>query len=127
MLLADRLQLLAVRVVGERLDDVGTRVDEFAVELGDELGVLEDDLGNEGASLQVAPPLELEQIALGADDGTLLEPLEKAHLRACSAHTQPYPRRRGRRGRPHRAQVAADRGAGRGTTRGSASARRGVR
>ena len=63
----DHAELLAVAVVGERLDDVGAGVDEVAMELDDDLRVVEHDLGDEGSGLQVAPPLELEDIALGAD------------------------------------------------------------
>ena len=51
---ADDAKLLAVRVVRERLDDVGAGVDEVAVKLVDDLGVVEHDLGNERARLQVA-------------------------------------------------------------------------
>ena len=46
ILLADQPQLLAVRVVGERLDDVRAGVHELAVQLLDDLGLLEDDLGH---------------------------------------------------------------------------------
>ena len=93
MLLADRLQLLAVRVVRERLDDVGSCMDELPMKLRDELGVLEDDLGDECAGLQVAPPLELEEVALGTDDRTLVEPLrgDLPSYRQRSRR-QPYPR-----------------------------------
>ena len=52
VLLVDDLQLLAVGVVRERLDDVGARVHELAVQLGDELRVLEHDLRHERARLQ---------------------------------------------------------------------------
>src|SRR5215218_4391640 len=82
VLLADHPQLLAVRVVGEGLDHVGAGVDELAVELGDELRVVEDDLGHERAGLQVAAALELEQVALSADDGALRETLEESVHRA---------------------------------------------
>ena len=71
----DQRELLAVRVVRERLDDVRTRVDELAVELGDEVRLLEHDLRDECASLQVAAPLELEQVPLGADHGSVAEPI----------------------------------------------------
>ena len=56
-------------VVRERLDHVRPGVDEVAVELLDEVGVLEHHLRHERAGLQVPAPLELEEIALGADDG----------------------------------------------------------
>jgi hypothetical protein len=71
-------QLLAVRVVGERLDDVRPGVDELAVQLADLLGMLEDDLGHERAGLQVAAPLELEQVPLRADDRPVVEPLQQS-------------------------------------------------
>ena len=40
--------------------------------------MLEHDLGDERAGLQVAAALELEDVALGADDGALREPREQA-------------------------------------------------
>ena len=76
MLLADQAHLLAVGVVRERLDDVGACMDELTVELGNEIRVLEDDLGHECAGLEIASALELEQVSLGADDMTALEALE---------------------------------------------------
>ena len=45
-------------------------MDELAVQGLDELGMLEHDLGDECARLQIAAALELEQVALGADDGS---------------------------------------------------------
>jgi hypothetical protein len=78
VLLPDDPQLLAVRVVGERLDDVRAGVHELAVQLGDELPMLEHYLGDERAGLQVAAPLELEQVALGADHAPVCEPREQA-------------------------------------------------
>ena len=77
VLLPDDPHLLAVRVVRERLHDVGARVHEVAVQLRDDLGMVEHDLGHERAGLQVAAPLELEEIALGADHRALVEPLEE--------------------------------------------------
>ena len=88
MLLADDPQLLAVPVVRERLDDIGAGVNELAMELGDDLGVVEDDLGNERARLQVTPPFAFEQIALGADHGALLEALEEP-LFSGGRHSRP--------------------------------------
>ena len=70
-----------MRVVGERLDDVRACVDEVAVQLGDDLRVLEHDFGNEGARLQIAAPLELEYVAFGADDRALVETLEEGETR----------------------------------------------
>ena len=52
-------------------------MDEVAVELRHDLRVLEHDLGHEGAGLQVPAPLELEDVALGADHGALVEPLQQ--------------------------------------------------
>ena len=77
VLAADHAQLLAVRVVGERLDDIGAGVDEIAVQLRDRVRVLEHHLGDEGAGLQVAAALELEDVALGADHGAVLEALQQ--------------------------------------------------
>ncbi len=89
VLLPDDPHLLAVRVVRERLDDVGARAHEVAVQLRDDLGMLEHDLGDEGAGLQIAAPLELEEIALGADHRALVEPLEEpfAHAPSCQTRT----------------------------------------
>ena len=108
VLLADRLQLLAVRVVRERLDDVGSRVDELPMKLRDELGVLEDDLGDERPGLQVAPPLELEEVALGTDDGALVEPLQQTCPGTGTAHAASLSSLHGGRRRPHRAQGRPD-------------------
>ena len=55
-------------VIGEGLDHVGAGVDEVAVQLAHQIGMLEHDFGHECAGLQIAAPLELEEIALGADD-----------------------------------------------------------
>ncbi len=49
--LADQPKLLAVPVIGERLDDVRAGVDELPMQLGNHLGMLEHDLGNKGARL----------------------------------------------------------------------------
>jgi hypothetical protein len=43
--------------------------------------VLEHDFGNEGAGLQIPAPLELEYVALGADDRALVETLEEGRTR----------------------------------------------
>jgi hypothetical protein len=45
-------------------------VDEIAVELRHRLGMLEHDLGDERARLEIPPALELEDVSFGADDGT---------------------------------------------------------
>ena len=71
LLAADDAELLAMRVIRERLDDVRSGVNEVAVELGDRLRMLEHDLRHERAGLQIAAALELEDIAFGADDGAL--------------------------------------------------------
>ena len=64
-------------VVGEGLDYIRARMDEVTVELANHVGVLENDLGYVRARLQIAAALELEQIPLGADNGSLLEALEE--------------------------------------------------
>ncbi len=64
---ADRAELLAMAVVGERLDDVRSGGDELSMEGDDRLGSVEHDLGHERAGLDVAATLELEEVALGAD------------------------------------------------------------
>src|SRR5438128_12663432 len=91
MLLADDAQLLAVRVVGEGLDDVRAGVHELAVQLRDHLGMLEHDLGHVGAGLQLAASLALEEIALRADDGAACEAIEKPKLGLGSAVSHGHP------------------------------------
>ena len=68
VLLADHSQLFAMRVVGEGLDHVRPGMDELAVELRHEIRMLQDHLGHIRPRLQVAAPLELEEIPFGADD-----------------------------------------------------------
>jgi len=60
-----------MRVVGERLDNIGVGMDELAVEPFDELGVLQHHLGHERAGLETAAPHELEETALGAGNGAV--------------------------------------------------------
>ena len=105
VLLADDPHLLAVRVVRERLDDVRARANELAVELRDDVRLLEHDFWDERACLEISAPLELEEIALGADHRAFVEPLEKplAHGVIMSDPTEPAPREaRGRRARSRR-------------------------
>ena len=87
VLLADDPHLLPVRVVRERLDDVRAGADELAVELRDDLGLLEHDLGDERAGLQIPAALELEEVPLGADHRALVEPLERPSLTRSSCQT----------------------------------------
>ena len=65
-------------VVGEGQHDVGARVQEVAVQLGHDLRVVQHRLRHVGACGKIAAPLDLEQIALGADDGPCCQPLEQA-------------------------------------------------
>ena len=74
-------QLLAMRVVGERLDDIRAGVHEIAMQLRHDLGMLEHDLRDERAGLQVAAALELEHVALGADHGPLVEAFQQGLAR----------------------------------------------
>jgi hypothetical protein len=48
---------------------------EVSMELADDLWMLEDDLGDERPGLEVATPLELEDVPLGTDDRPLVEAL----------------------------------------------------
>ncbi len=68
-------------VVGEGLDDVGSGVDELLMQRAHLVRMVEHDLGHEGSGLQVAAPLELEQVPLRADHGALLKPLEQTRPR----------------------------------------------
>src|SRR5262249_33191714 len=78
LLAANETQLGAVPVIGEGLDDIRAGMDEFAVQLLDELGMLEHDLRDEGAGLGIPAGLELEEIALGTDHRALRQPLHEA-------------------------------------------------
>ena len=78
--LADEPKLLAMPVVGERLDDVRAGVDKLPMELRNHFGMLEDDLGNKGARLQVPTSFAFEQVALGADHDVCCETLQQPLL-----------------------------------------------
>jgi hypothetical protein len=99
VLATDDPQLLAVRVVGERLDDVGPGVDEIAMDLRDDLRMVEHGFRHERAGLHVTAPLELEQVALGADHGPLGQTLEESPARAILSAAGA--RRAGLAGAPH--------------------------
>jgi len=77
LLPADDLQLRAVRVVREGLDDVGARVHEIPMQRLDEVGMLEHDLRHIRPGLEISASLELEQVTFRADDRTGLEPFEQ--------------------------------------------------
>jgi hypothetical protein len=53
-------------------------MDELFVELGHDLGILQDDLRHECSRLQVTAALEFEQVALRADDWPSSQPFEQA-------------------------------------------------
>jgi hypothetical protein len=78
VLAADVLELAAVRVVGERDHDVGAGPKKFAVQLAQCVGKIENDFGNIGAGLDVAAPLEFEDVALGAEHDAGFQPFEDA-------------------------------------------------
>ena len=46
---------------------------ELAVQLLDDLGVIQDDLGDERPGLKVSAPLALEEVALGTDHRAALQ------------------------------------------------------
>ncbi len=91
-LLADHPQLLAVTVVRERLHHVGAGVHELPVQTLDDLGVLQHDLGDERACLQVSPALALEEVALGADDRALSQQLQQIRHAILQARLVPRQR-----------------------------------
>ena len=70
VLLADDPHLLAVTVVGKRLDDVGAGTLVVDVKRPEGVRVLQGDLGDELAGAQVAAALQLEQETLGTDHGS---------------------------------------------------------
>jgi hypothetical protein len=51
-------------------------VHELAVQLLDDFGVIQHDLGDERPGLQVTPPLALEEVTLSAHDRTLVQEFE---------------------------------------------------
>jgi hypothetical protein len=77
VLATDHPQLLPVPVVGERDHDLGPRAQKLPVQLADGIRIVEHDLWDEGAALEIAAPLELEEIALGAEDDVALEALQQ--------------------------------------------------
>jgi hypothetical protein len=74
-------ELLPVRVVGQRHHDVGAGPQELPVQLADGVRLIQDDFGNERARLDVAAPLELEDVALGADHDAVRQALGEGPLR----------------------------------------------
>ena len=78
---ADQPQFFAMRVIGEGLDHVGAGAQEIAMQVLDLLGEVEHDLRHVGARLQVAAPLQLEEVALGANHRSRGKPFEKTRLR----------------------------------------------
>jgi hypothetical protein len=66
-------------------------MDELAMELRDEIRVLQDNLGHVGPGLQVPAPLELEEVSLGANHRPNGEPIEQtpAVRRSTVTHVQP--------------------------------------
>src|SRR3546814_2401415 len=69
-------------VCSSDLYDVAAGVHEVLVQASHRLRMLEHDLRHEGAGLQVAAALQLEEIALGADHRALRQAFEKAALAA---------------------------------------------
>src|SRR5439155_6317908 len=80
VLAADVLELSAVRIVRERHHDISARPKELAMELSERVGSIQDDLRHVRPGLDVAPPLEFEDVALGAQHRATLQPLEDAAL-----------------------------------------------
>jgi len=77
LFLADEPKLLPVPVIRKCLDDVRARVDELPIKLLESFRVVEHYFGDEGTRLQIATPLQLKQIALGADDAIVLEAVKE--------------------------------------------------
>ena len=73
-------------VVGEGEHDVGAGAQEVSVQPDHRVGVLQHHFGHVGAGGEIAGSLQLEQIALGADDRPRRQPFEQARsARRCSA------------------------------------------
>jgi hypothetical protein len=77
----DVLELLAVRVVGERDHDVGAGAEELAVQLPHGVGRVEDHLRHVRSRLHVSAAFQLEDVAFGADDDAFGEALLQGPLR----------------------------------------------
>src|SRR5581483_661229 len=77
VLAPDRPQLLAVAVVREGDQDARAGPGELPVELANRVREVEDDLRHVRPALQVAAALELEEVALGADDDAQLEAFQQ--------------------------------------------------
>jgi UDP-N-acetylmuramyl tripeptide synthase len=64
-------------VVGERDHDLRARAQELSVQLSDRVGIVENDLRHERPALKIAAPLQLEEVALSAEDDVALETFEE--------------------------------------------------
>jgi len=80
VLLADDPQLLAVTEYVNASTTSEPAWTNSRLQLRDHFGMVEHDLWDECAGLEVAAALAFEEVALGADDRSLLEPLEQALL-----------------------------------------------
>ena len=63
-------------IISECFDDIGARVNKFAMELVDLFWVFENDLRHKGAGLNITATFEFEEITLGADDRAVFKSLE---------------------------------------------------
>src|SRR6201985_3326282 len=81
-------QLLPVRVVGQRHHHVRARAQELAMQLTHGVRVVEYHLGHERARLDVAAPLQLEDVALGAEHRARTLILQPVHDRRAHATLQ---------------------------------------
>ena len=75
-----------MRVIRESFDNVRTGVDEIAMDLRDDLRMIQHRLGDERTGLHIAAPFEFEQVAFGANDGAVSQPLEQALAPASRAN-----------------------------------------
>ena len=64
-------------VIGEGQHDVRARVQEFAMQLDYGVRMFQHCFGHVGAGGEIAAALDLEQIALGANDGSCRQPFEQ--------------------------------------------------
>ena len=77
---ADRRELVAAGVEGQRLEHVGARLAKLDVELPQRLGPRQRDLGRERAGAHPAALLELQQIAAVAEDRALRRDVSRIPL-----------------------------------------------
>ena len=81
----DQAQFFPMRVISEGLDDVRSGAQEISMEVLDLFREIENDFGDVGSRLQVAPALQFKQVALGANHRAGREVIQQTKLHHCPA------------------------------------------